>query len=192
MGTLVQFPMQTLQRLFGLPCWNARVGYASFLMFEFGRPSLEILEPHKLVRPTSPRSREFWSRRHVHVNGTWHLRIDTCAWTIYQRKRTPVSSESPRRQMERAMSFLDGQALRAVTIDARRGRTRFDFDCGGRIVTRRFDEDGEQWTLRVPGGRWFGVTADGRYSIHSGNWTPDRMEWAPMPQRVIRIRAPER
>lgn len=91
--------------------------------------------------------------------------------------------------MQRAMSYLDGQALTEVTIDAQRGRTRFEFDLGGRLVTHRFDEDSEQWTLQVPRGRWFAVTADGRYSIHPGDRSFDEIEWAPLPRKTIRIRA---
>ena len=72
---------QLFRRVIGLPCWNVRQGYGSFLTFEFGNPSLEIREPRH-VPDASPRARELLARRRVTVVGEWHLWIYCCGWRI--------------------------------------------------------------------------------------------------------------
>jgi hypothetical protein len=156
-----------------VPCWNVRQGYGSFLTFEFGDPHL-IVEEHILHLKDRP------PRRVVTVRGAWHLWIYCCSWSIRQQGRTIATSASSERKIRSANSYLHGQALTKVSVDVVRGRSVFDFDLGGSLVTRRYDQDAEQWMLFEPTGQVLTIRADGRYAYRPGDTPPEQTRWLPL------------
>src|SRR5947209_15880038 len=90
--------------VYGLPCWNAKEGYGSFLTMEFGEPHLVIREPRS--RPEfSPRLRRALARRLVTVRGEWHLWIYCCQWYVYTGKKLVGDADlegSTKRRIRRA------------------------------------------------------------------------------------------
>src|SRR5262249_35676384 len=90
----------------GLPCWGVQnVGLGSFLVLEFGRPSLHISEPKVAEPGTSFRVRRLLARRRVFVQGRWHLRIDSCEWSFRLHGRT-VGDWTTKRRIENAARAL--------------------------------------------------------------------------------------
>src|SRR4029450_2184389 len=49
--------LNSLHPLHGLPCWNVRRGFASFMTFEFGNPHLDVMEPKEPQFAVSARVR---------------------------------------------------------------------------------------------------------------------------------------
>ena len=96
----------TFQPIYGLPCWNAKAGYGSFLTMEFGEPHLVIREPRS--RPdSSPRLQRLLARRLVTVRGEWHLWIYCCEWQVESGGRVIGDSSSTRRfRMRFALSTV--------------------------------------------------------------------------------------
>ena len=155
---------KVFRKLFGKPCWNVMHGYSSFLAFEFGKPHLEIQGPRSTRRALSPRVRQFLSRRHVMVHGDWHLWIYCCHWSILQNGKRLATSSSKPTQIAYAATQLQGQALINVSVDPNRGSSRFKFDFGGELETRKFDNSSEQWLLYDPSKRVLSMRPDGQFS----------------------------
>lgn len=158
--------------IIGQPCWAVHQGYGSFLTLEWGIPSLSIQEP------TAKRN-----QRIITVRGQWHLWIYCCDWTVSVACGLEAKSENTHEQNDAAFSRLDGQLLTAVEIDAEAG-TRFEFDQGGLIETRRWpmdDEQLDQWILYEPSGYVFSVRADRHYSHDLGTTPPDAERWRTLP-----------
>lgn len=154
--------------LFGLPAWQVKQGFGSFLTFEFGNPHLEIREPRNVLN-ASPRVREKFSRRRVTIRGDWHLWIYICSWTISLNGQELAHHESTDDQIAEACFELDGQALTEVTVPEP-GKTRFVFDLGGVLETRPYDDDlMEQWLLYLPDGDVFTYRSDGAVRFSSGS-----------------------
>lgn len=136
---------------------------------EFGDPQLRVREP----LPNLP-------TRSVTVAGAWHLWIYCCSWSIRLNGETLATSTSSERKAKVAIAHLDGQALVHTSVDAARGRTVFDFDLGGSLVTRRYDREGEQWLLFEPFGHVLKVRADGQYAYQRGDTPPKDARWLPL------------
>jgi hypothetical protein len=113
---------ESFRGLSGLPCWNVRQGYGSFLTFEFGQPCLEIREPIL----DSPRSSQ--RRRLVTVLGEYHLWIEQCHWSVSEHQEQLAHSESESSVISRALDHLDGSILRTVRLVPDRGECAFDFE----------------------------------------------------------------
>ena len=161
---------RVLDPLLGRPCWNVKPGWGSFLTMEFGRPALEIRDPIHCHGPrTSEKVRKLLARRRVIIHGEWHLWIYCCDWIVSFKGKQVGDSRSPR-SYRRAASELDGQKLVGIAIDPRSTRTVFEFDLGGSLETRPYDQD-EQWKLKEPSGHWFTVRADSRY-CYANRWRP--------------------
>ena len=77
----------TFEHVYGLPCWNAKSGWGSFLTMEFGLPHLEIREPSPPKPDWSLRTRRSQARRLVVVHGEWHLWIYCCEWKVHTGKK---------------------------------------------------------------------------------------------------------
>jgi hypothetical protein len=183
MSSLLRQIDTSFEPLYGVPCWNARVGHGSFLTFEFGQPYLEIREPTPPNPEHQPSVQRLLSRRQVHVHGEWHLWVYCCDWFVsFEGER--VNGNSSRRRMERAARALNGQALLNVSSDLRRSRWFFDFDLGGRLETRPFSArsghyqpENVQWKLYQPSAFVLSVRADGTYSHQPGATTPAEVTW---------------
>jgi len=87
-----------------------------------------------------------------------------CSWAIIQDGKLFARSSSRDSTIGAAARQLSGQALTSVAIDSKRGRSRFKFDFGGVLETRRADKTGEQWILHDPSKHVLQIHADGRFS----------------------------
>ncbi len=89
--------------IYGKPCWGLRQGHGSFLLLEFGQPSLVIREPRRI----ESRNKKVVSRseqRIVTVRGEWHLWIYCCHWQILPKDaKMKAHSESTNRQIALAL-----------------------------------------------------------------------------------------
>lgn len=160
------------QPLRGLPCWNAKSGYGSFLTLEFGEPYLDIREPREASSTASKRVQRALARRLVVVHGEWHLWIYCCQWNVYTGKKLVGHSaldSSSKRPIGRAARELDGQKLMHVEVDPSRGASVFSFDLGSRLETQPYDADSEQWMFYQPDGMVLSYRADGAYSHQPGD-----------------------
>jgi hypothetical protein len=159
--------------LVGVPCWNLKQGYGSFLTFEFGEPNLEIGKVRKW-KTESP-------RRVVTLRGQWHLWIYCCEWTIERYDQQLAYSESHRSAIHIACDHLHGQALTDIDVNPSDGRTRFKFDLGGELLTKPYGEElTEQWMLFDPEGQVLSVRSDGKASYNASNGKPDERNWMPI------------
>ncbi len=160
--------VELFQPLIGVPSWNVKKGYGSFLTFEFGNPSIEIREPRD-VPNSSPRVRQIFARRRVTLRGQWHLWVYCCGWRIWIGKNELAFNESTDDEIARACSELDGQAIQDVICQPKFGRTRFVFDLGGILDTAPYDEElSEQWMLYLPDGNVYTYRSDGAVSFGPG------------------------
>ncbi|MGV3722671.1 MAG: hypothetical protein ACO1SX_17350 [Actinomycetota bacterium] len=169
----------SFQALYGLPCWNAKSGYGSFLTMEFGAPHLEIREPREPKPDASDAVRRFFEKRHVVVHGEWHLWIYCCEWWVYTGDRLVGDSDpegSTKERIDLAARELDGQKLVSVAVDATCGESVFTSDLGSRLVTKP-DDDSVQWYLYEPNGFVLSYRADGRISHQPGDTSPDEERW---------------
>lgn len=165
-------------KLYGHPCWGVKPGIGSSLTMEFGEPHLEIREPIAPTTNVSPKVRRILESRNVTVSGEWHLWIFCCDWGVFSGNKL-VGGASSRRRINRAADFLDGQKLVQAEIIRRGCRTFFTFDLGGRLETRPYDRQGEQWQLFEPSGNVLTLRADKRFSYHPGDFPPDKVQWHP-------------
>jgi hypothetical protein len=154
------------QEIYGQPCWRVSPGYGSFLTLEFGNPHLEIREPQVPKPGTTKRVRQLMMSRKVFIHGDWHLWIYCCEWKVF-RRRELVGDSSSKSRIQRAADFLDGQKLVRFSIRPRRMQCVFEFDLGGRLETRPYDQRGEQWFFFIkPAHMVLTLRADGYYSYH--------------------------
>jgi hypothetical protein len=86
-------------------------------------------------------------------------------------------------QIATALSYLNGQELTKVSIDASVGSSAFEFDLGARLTTKRhesLDRDGElyeSWFLYEPSGYALTYRADGKYSWHRSGEVVETEVW---------------
>jgi hypothetical protein len=168
---------QVFGPLYGMPCWNVKKGYASFLTLEFGQPHLEIREPVQDIRAKSAKVRRNLSVRRVYVHGEWHLWVYACKWRVLA-ENVPVGySSSSTRRIEQAANELDGQALREVVVNTRTAKTVFKFDIGVQLETKPYDKASEQWLLYEPSGYVFVWRADGKYAHLPADQPDETHNW---------------
>ena len=165
----------SFEKLIGQPCWNVKRGHGSFLTLEFGEPHLEIREPITTTS-TSQKVHDNLARRQVRVHGSWHLWLYCCQWQVGNAAGKLVGDSSSARAIERAVKFLDGQALVASTLIPRGMRTLWQFALG---ATKSYSRKDEQWRLFEPGGKVLTVRADKRYSYREGD-DPAEETWWPI------------
>jgi hypothetical protein len=169
------------QPLYGLPCWNVKPGYGSFLTMEFGEPHLEIREPRQASRDdASEQVCRLLARRLVTVHGQWHLWIYCCHWSVTAQGKV-IGDSTTKEGVRHAAEELDSQKLVAASVDPLSGCSTFDFDLGARLSTWPYREAEsslyEQWMLYEPSGMVLSFRADGQYSHHPGNTPPEFKEW---------------
>ena len=153
----------------GLPGWNVKQGYGSFLTFEFGEPTLKVEEYQS------------GSRRSAHVRGQWHLWIYCCHWRALQHGAQLASSEDSEKIIGQATAMLNGQKLLGVSVAPKEGRSTFTFDLGGVLETWPYGDDQteEQWIFLTEA-EAFSYRADGIYSRHSLTTALDAAQWLPL------------
>jgi len=168
------------KKLYGKPCWGVWKGYGSSIVFNFGKPHLEIREPIVAKAKSSKRVRELLARRGARVKGDWRLWIYCCDWEIFQRGKGFLKSSSPDERIERAVRILDGEKLVRFTLVPRGLHCIFEFDLGSILKTKPFSRVHEQWLLYEPGGKVLALRADKRYSHHSSNRPDNQKDWKPI------------
>ncbi len=157
---------QTFAKLYGVPSWNVRQGYSSFLTFEFGTPHQEI-EPVINREPNRESSRP---TRMVTIRGDWHLWIYCCGWRITQDGKVLAGFKSSGGSIAAACRALHGQALSEFTFDPKCGESVFSFDLGGKLTTAPYDDElNEQWMLYCPDSQVLTYRSDGAFSYSSEN-----------------------
>jgi len=166
-------------KLYGKPCWGVQNCVGSDIIFEFGKPHLEIREPSTPNPKASRRVRDLLTRRLVVVHGEWHLWIDLCDWEILQKGRRIGTSRS-RSDLQRIVHSLNGQKLVRFSIQSRGQDCVFEFDLGGLLVTNRLGPEDEQWRLFEPTGYVLILRGDNRYSYIRSNAPRDAGPWKPI------------
>ncbi len=162
--------------IYGQPAWCVQAGHGSFLTMEFGKPHLSIREPIKARGSASATVRRLLARRNVQPCGEWHLWIYCCAWRLRQKGRAAGSSAS-KAAVRAAAATLDGQVLTRVVALPGPGQTRFEFDLGGVLETRPYDEESEQWFLYGPDGNVLTLRYDSRCSYEPASQPDELATW---------------
>jgi hypothetical protein len=178
--TLVE---EVFRPLAGVPCWNVKRGYGSFLTLEFGAPYLEVRDPRPPKEGRSEKANRLLATRGVYVHGDWHLWIYCCNWRVFQGE-TVAGKSTSHLQMDNGARALDGQILTGIEVDLSAGIWNFQFDLGGCLATQRYArrsryyaEDKEQWLLYQPDRMVLTVRADGKYSHQHGETRPSEERW---------------
>jgi hypothetical protein len=178
----------TFAKLYGFPCWGVKPGLFPSLTMEFGEPHLEIREPQPPKPQWSPRTREHFARRLVVVHGAWHLWVYCCDWIVFLYGRS-VGDSSSRKCVQKAADALDGQALVSADVRVRGCRTVFEFDLGGRLVTRPYDRKSEQWLLYTPSGKVLNLRADKQFKFAQADGS-EEARWQPLLRCLAEPAAP--
>lgn len=173
---------KAFEPLKGLPCWNVKPGYGSFLTLEFGEPELHIREPIDAPK-CRPKVRKLLARRSVVVHGQWHLWIYCCEWEVVTNRKVVGHSDlegSTKKWIQRAADELNGQKLTGFRINPKRGSSTFEFDMGSRLNTKPYNKRSDQWLLYEPDGRVLTYLADGHYSRDPGDRPLHKKVWRAM------------
>lgn len=158
--------------LIGKPAWLVQRGYGSFITLEFG-------EPHLTVTMIEKRN-----RRLATVTGDWHLWIYCCDWKISRGGERIARSSSREESITKGVAELDGQILTGVEVDPLTAASRFSFDLGGVLETKRWKNEKdsfEQWLLYGPDGNVLTLRDDARYSWHQAREAPGTETWRRLP-----------
>ncbi len=136
--------------LVGLPVWNPRQGYGSFLTFEFGDARLDASgRPHR---------------------GSWHLWIQMAAWRIEDGSAMLAGCEDTPELIADALAVIDGRELTSVTTAGPALDTVFSFsDVHLRtfaLTSRASEEESlDSWWLFRPDGLVLAVTTGGTWTL---------------------------
>jgi hypothetical protein len=169
---------KAFNKIYGRPCWRVSPGWGSFLTFEFGDPHLEVREPASPKGNVSERVRKQLARRHVFIHGDWHLWINCCNWKVWS-KRKRIGESTVKSSIQKAADYLDGQKLVKFSITPRTKSCVFEFDLGGKLETRPYDNQGRQWMLYDSSARdVLTLRADGKYSCRPFDSSDDK--WKPI------------
>ena len=153
--------------LSGLPCWDVRQGYGSFVTMNFGQPHLDVTEPAPKAKSRALR------RRRVTVSGEHHLWIEQCEWRIIEFEKEIAMSESDATDISRALARLDSQLLKEITIEPARGTCcfKFEYDMAFNMCRHaEFEPADPIWHLYSPGSV-ISYIASGRIEYGSGTET---------------------
>jgi len=167
---------KVFEGILGMPCWDAKPGYGSFLTMEFGRPHLEVREPIAVSTPATAKVRKQLARRQVYPRGEWHLWIKDCDWEVHCGGKR-VGDSSTRVRTRRAADFLNGQRLLRFSILPRKVQSFFVFDLGATLKTLPYDNNSEQWLLFEPSQKVLVLRADGRYKYTRSKATTGSGTW---------------
>ncbi|HXZ32254.1 MAG TPA: hypothetical protein VEH30_08230 [Terriglobales bacterium] len=113
--------------------WRAKLGYGSFLTFEFG-PRVKV---------------------NGHVHGEWHLWIYLSQWSLLRGNRKLADSDSDRRVIAASVRRLQGVPLSEVLFEQEHEKTTFVFDDFRLVVSPADYLDGTDdrdhyWLLYMP------------------------------------------
>jgi len=169
MKTIIEIEREIFSRLYGIPSWNVKRGYATFVTFDFGQPYLEINEKIIEREVNGLRSK----RRMTSVYGEWHLWLYDSEWSISQGSTEICNSKSEDSLVDRGCTFLNGQAIAKISIEKEHNKTTIDFDLEGRVVILPDQDDREDppdlWMLFCPNGMVFSLRSDGCFSYQRNN-----------------------
>lgn len=137
-----------LKKLYGHPCWHAGRGYGSALLFDFGRPTLEI---GKIMEPVASQPagyKHHYRIRSVRVRGEWRILIDCCGWLIAQDNDKLARWTSSKKRIDRVLRIIEGQALSQIDVEPNGSLTTFEFDLGARLHTFPYSEEiDDHWVI---------------------------------------------
>lgn len=168
---------RVFKKVYGKSCWRVSPGWGSFLTFEFGTPHLEIREPIVPKGNISEKVRRNLARRHVFIKGDWHLWINCCDWIVLSKRKVAGKSTS-KSSIQNAADLLDGQKLTRFSINPKLNQCAFDFDLGGVLTTRPYDNHSVQWFFfDSPVQKVLKFRADGSYSYSRFDVPAGTEEW---------------
>ena len=116
----------------GQPCWGVRLGYGSFLWFNFGQPHLDILEPNPASEYRHRR------RRRVSIEGEYRIWIEQCRWHILMNGKEIAWSESSEVTIKKAIFHIDSEKLYDIEVEFKHGKARFAFESRAEIWLERY------------------------------------------------------
>jgi hypothetical protein len=137
--------IETLKPLVGQRPWRVRLGWGSFVTFDFGAKI----------------------QKDKHWYGTWHLWIYQSEWELLAGDQVLAHSESKRQVMDLAVQRLEHHAFQGAHVSKDLSETTFAFGTQFRFVCRRYkdfrpgDDDGEYWLCFLPGNQVISVGPDG-------------------------------
>ncbi len=117
--------------LFGKSPRRARLGYGSFVTFDFGQAS----------------------RQNHRLRYEWHLWIQYVEWQLTWKNKKIADSESMRRLMQAAVERLETRELSKVLHDPRTRVTRFLFSEDAELRCKGYSDasvDEDCWSLYTP------------------------------------------
>jgi hypothetical protein len=166
-------PVETFTApIVGLPAWEVKRGYGSFLTFDFGEPRLKLHEWQ---------AKEGGLRRSAYVTGAWRLWIYCCNWKALDGNKQLASSEDTDDIISKAADSMNGQKLLRVSVDPGSGRSTIAFDLGGSLETWPYDdgENDKQWMILTET-EVFAYRADGQYMRDPIDTKPSEERWLPI------------
>lgn len=140
---------QVIAPLLGQSAWRVRLGWGSFVTFEFGKHVIQ----------------------HGYEHGEWHLWIYMSAWYLETANELLTACEDTRENMQRQLNLLEGVPLRSVTVLEPSLETLLSFDKNLtlRIFPTYSDNDYDSWILFDPTGNVLVIRSSGQWSYHDAN-----------------------
>ena len=163
MPTTKSLLREYFEQLAGLPCWNVKAEYGSWLSLNFGTPHLETREGNPDAKIGSLK------RRAVFVTGEFRVWVEMGAWEILENGKRIYHSDQSRAYLRRAASRLDSQKISVVALLGDEKTTVFSFDQGSQLHVRSVE------TADADEGQWH-VYCHGNCLTLLANWT---LEYGP-------------
>jgi len=142
----------------GLPCWQSKAEFGSWLALDFGQALVKVREGNPNAKSARLR------KRHAYVNGEFFLWIEMGEWQYFDQGAYLFDSSQSRKQLRLAALALHSQCLARIGISGKTRETCFEFDLGGRLLVRPgadSEADDPMWHLYAKG-YCITLRADGR------------------------------
>jgi hypothetical protein len=153
--------------IIGKHCWGLKYDRQTNLNLNFGNPFLRIEEPKK-SKSKFKDIREHFSTRRVFVNSDYFFWIYLARWKISQNNKTLATNRYSFKKIMSAISYLDGQILEKIIVNAQTGKTVLAFDLGGELIIKRWDSNAidKLWCLYKHDKNVLSVYSNGFYSYN--------------------------
>lgn len=130
------------QKILGVKPTRVKLGYGSFITFDFGRDI-----PEQIKTKTGFKTQYF---------GEWHLWIYMCAWRVDKEKRPFFGSNDSRETIESHVNELEKRVLSKVEILNEAFDAKFTFDDDLELFLFSFNaKEHEQWKFFTPENKVF-------------------------------------
>lgn len=139
----------------GLYCWGTWWDNQAGTNIEFGNPSMVVHKERLHTKGPFAGKRSRW----VQIKGECSLQLWLTSWTIMEDDEVAATIDSPYEggvnTIKATLHRLEGKKLESIDIDDKTATTIFNFDLGGKLICKRFDEwepDESMWSMQTPAG----------------------------------------